>query len=251
MTKAQENQPVVGIPADKNNLHLTDEQKQAIELCGTGNDQQVAAAVGVTPEILQDWQKQTIFRLALLNEEYEYEAKMDELKAVVLTLDNVSFADAEKTLELHPGMITKWAKDAYSPFASLKAYMRAAARDADQIDRHTEQQAKHEAEQKDLKDQQLLAIPLIVAGKSDAQVAEAIGVARETVNRWRNHDEDFQNELSQSRRAHINARISALSSVNTKAIEVLEELLDSDDEQTRLRAAMHLLKTVPLTHKNQ
>ena len=251
MTKKQENQPVVGIPADKNNLHLTPEQELAIELCGTGNDQQVAAAVGVTPEVLQDWQKQTIFRLALVNEEYEYEAKMDELKAVVLTLDNVSFADAEKTLELHPGMITKWAKDAYSPFASLKAYMRAAARDADRSDRHTEQQAKHEAEQKDLKDQQLLAIPLIVAGKSDAQVAEAVGVARETVNRWRNHDEDFQNELSQSRRAHINARISALSSVNTKAIEVLENLLDSDDEQTRLRAAMHLLKTVPLTHKNQ
>ena len=251
MTKKQENQPVVGIPADTNNLHLTPEQELAIELWGTGNDQQVAAAVGVTPEVLQDWQKQTIFRLALVNEECEYEADMDELQAVVLTLDNVSFADAEKTLELDPGMITKWAKDADSPFARLKAYMRAAARDADQRDRHTEQQAKREAEKQALKDQQLLAIPLIVAGKSDAQVAEAIGVARETVNRWRNHDEDFQNELSQSRRAHINARISALSSVNTKAIEVLEELLDSDDEQTRLRAAMHLLRTVSLTHKKQ
>ena len=97
----------------------------------------------------------------------------------------------------------------------------------------------------------MLAIPHIVAGKSDAQVADVVGVARETVNRWRNHDEDFQNELYQSRRAHINARISALSSVNTKAIEVMEELLDSDDEQIRMRAAMHLLKTVPLTHKNQ
>ena len=97
----------------------------------------------------------------------------------------------------------------------------------------------------------MLAIPHIVAGKSDAQVAEAVGVARETVNRWRNHDKDFQDELSQSRVAHINARISALSSVNTKAIEVMEELLDSKDEGTRMRAAMHLLKTVPLTHKNQ
>ena len=31
----------------------------------------------------------------------------------------------------------------------------------------------------------------------------------------------------------------------------MEEFLDSDDEQIRMRAAMHLLKTVPLTHKNQ
>ena len=125
MTKKQENQPVVGIPADKNNLHLTEEQELAIKLWYTAAyKEDIAAAVGVTPEILQDWQKQTIFRVALLNEEYEYEAKMVELKAVVLTLDNVSFADAEKTLELHPGIITKWAKTLDSPFARLNAYMR-------------------------------------------------------------------------------------------------------------------------------
>ena len=251
MTKKQENQPVVGIPADTNNLHLTEEQELAIELWGTGNDQQVAAAVGVTPEVLQDWQKQTIFRLALVNEEYEYEAKMVELQAVVLTLDNVSFADAEKTLELDPGTIAEWAKDADSPFASLKAYMRAAARDADQSDRHTEQQAKREAEKQALRDQQLLAIPLIVAGKSDAQVAEAVGVARETVNRWRNHDFDFQRELRESREAHLDSHMMALTRVNKKAVDVLENLLDSDDEQIRMRAAMHLLRTVSLTHKKQ
>ena len=119
------------------------------------------------------------------------------------------------------------------------------------VERSAELIAKHETEKQALKDQQMLAIPHILAGKSDAQVAEAVGVARETVNRWRNHDNNFQDELSQSRVAQVNARVIALSSVNTKAIEVMEELLDSDDEQIRMRAAMHLLKTVPLTHKNQ
>ena len=211
----------------------------------------IAAAIGVTPEILQDWQKQTIFRLALLNEEYEFEADMDELQAVVLTLDNVSFADAEKTLELDAGTITEWAKNADSPFACLLEKFRRASREEKRDQVTYEKFAKQETEKQALKDQQMLAIPHILAGKSDAQVAEAVGVARETVNRWRNHDEDFQDELSQSRVAQVNARVIALSSVNTKAIEVMEELLDSDDEQIRMRAAMHLLKTVPLTHKNQ
>jgi DNA-binding XRE family transcriptional regulator len=248
MTKKQENQPVVGIPADTNNLHLTEEQEHAIKLWGsTAYEKDVAAAVGVTPEILQDWRKQTLFRLALLNEGYEYEADMDELQAVVLILDNVTFADAEKTLELDPGTITEWAKDADSPFARLKAYMRAEARKEDDSERY----AKQEAEKKALKDQQMLAIPLILAGKTDAEVAEAVGVARETINRWRNHDFDFQRELSESRAAYLGSHMMALTRVNKKAVDVLENLLDSDDEQIRMRAAMHLLKTVPLTHKKQ
>ena len=124
--------------------------------------------------------------------------------------------------------------------------MRAEARAEDDSERYAKQAKK--AEKQALKDQQLLAIPLIVAGKSDAQVAEAIGVARETVNRWRNHDFDFQRELRQSREAHLDSHMMALTRVNKKAVDVLENLLDSDDEQIRLRAAMHLLKTVPLTH---
>ena len=76
---------------------------------------------------------------------------------------------------------------------------------------------KREVVEKVLKEQQMLAIPHILAGKSDAQVAEAVGVARETINRWRNHDEDFQDELSQSRVAQVDARVIALSSVHAKA----------------------------------
>ena len=248
MSEKKNDNQVVGILTDSNQLDLTLEQEQAIKLWDTTSYKEgIAAAVGVSPEVLQDWQKQTIFRLALR----KYGAEMNELQAVVLTLDNVSFADAEKTLELDPGTITEWAKDVDSPFAELLEEFRMESREEKRDQVTYENSAKQETEEQALKDQQMLAIPHIVAGKSDAQVAEAVGVARETVNRWRNHDQDFRNELTQSRRAQINARISALSSVNTKAIEVMEELLDSKDEGTRMRAAMHLLKTVPLTHKNQ
>ena len=176
---------------------------------------------------------------------------MEELQAVALALDNTSFAEIEKLLELHPGTVTDWAKDFDSPFAELLEEFRMESREESATKSHTNGIDKREAAEKVLKEQQMLAIPHILAGKSDAQVAEAVGVARETVNRWRNHDRDFQDELSQSRVAHIDARVIGLSSVNAKAIEVMEEFLDSDDEQIRMRAAMHLLKTVPLTHKNQ
>jgi DNA-binding XRE family transcriptional regulator len=247
MSEKKNDNQVVGILTDSNQLHLTLEQELAIELWESGDLKRIAAAVGVTPEVLRDWENQNIFRLVLLNEKYEDGAEMNVLQAVALTLDNVSFADAEKTLELAPGTITEWAKDSGSPFATLFEIMMEEACETEQNERYD----KREAAEKVLKEQQMLAIPHILAGKSDAQVAEAVGVARETVNRWRNHDRDFQDELSQSRVAHIDARVIGLSSVNAKAIEVMEEFLDSDDEQIRMRAAMHLLKTVPLTHKNQ
>ena len=251
MTKKQENQPVVGIPADTNNLHLTLEQELAIELWETGDTEHIAAATGLTVDVIDDWQNQPLFKVALRNSQNELGASMEELQAVALALDNTSFAEIEKLLELHPGTVTDWAKDFDTPFAQLLEELRMESREEKRDQVTYENIAKQETEKQALKDQQMLAIPHILAGKSDAQVAEAVGVSRETVNRWRNHDEDFQDELSQSRRAQINARVIALSSVNTKAIEVMEELLDSDDEQIRMRAAMHLLKTVPLTHKNQ
>ena len=47
MTKKQENQPVVGIPADTNNLLLTEQQKQVIKLWDTTSyKEDVAAAIG-------------------------------------------------------------------------------------------------------------------------------------------------------------------------------------------------------------
>ena len=251
MSEKKNDNQVVGILTDSNQLHLTLEQELAIELWGTGDTEHVAAAVGLTADVIHDWRKQPLFKVALRNSQNELGASMENIQAVALALDNTSFAEIEKLLELHPGTVTDWAKDSDTPFAELLVEFRMESREEKRDQVIYENIAKQETEEQALKDQQMLAIPHIVAGKTDAQVAEAVGVARETVNRWRNHDQDFHDELMRSRVAQINARISALSSVNTKAIEVMEELLDSKDEGTRMRAAMHLLKTVPLTHKNQ
>ena len=59
-------------------------------------------------------------------------ASMENLQAVALALDNTSFAEIEKLLELHPGTVTGWAKDFDTPFATLVAEMRDEIRDADE-----------------------------------------------------------------------------------------------------------------------
>ncbi len=246
MPKEKQDKPIAAAPANPDTFSLTDQQEQAIELWETLEHKDlIAAAVGVTPEVLQDWQKQPLFRLALINEECRHDADMTELQAAALIMDKASFADAEKALKLDPGTITEWAKEYGSTFTLLLEAMTEEAHEDDRTERH----AKHEAEKEALKEQQMLAIPHIVAGKTDAEVAEIVGVSRETINRWRNHDSEFQTELRQSRQAQLDAHLMTVSNVNKKAVNVLEELLDSEDEQVRLRAAMHLLKTVPLTHK--
>ena len=47
---------------------------------------------------------------------------------------------------------------------------------------------------------QLNAIDLLVTGKTDQEVSEAIGMSRQTVNGWRNANPYFQAALNRRRR---------------------------------------------------
>ena len=42
-----------------------------------------------------------------------------------------------------------------------------------------------------LNQKQLNAIELLLQGGTDSEVAEAVGVSRQTVNEWKNHDPNF------------------------------------------------------------
>ena len=50
-----------------------------------------------------------------------------------------------------------------------------------------------------LSQEQMNAIEHILQGKSDRAVAEAVGVARQTIWEWRNHDVFFIAELNRQR----------------------------------------------------
>ena len=94
------------------------------------------------------------------------------------------------------------------------------------------------------------AIELLITGKTDAEVAKAVGVTRQTVNQWRNHDATFVAELNYQRETLWQAERERLRSLVRKAVNALDANLDSDNEGIRQRAALHVLKCVGLYGKD-
>jgi hypothetical protein len=85
------------------------------------------------------------------------------------------------------------------------------------------------------------AIDLLVTGKPDREVAEAVGVSRQTIAQWRQHPM-FMAELNQRRQtlwADAHARLRALIG---GAVDVIEDALRNGD----LKAAIEVLKAVKL-----
>ena len=92
--------------------------------------------------------------------------------------------------------------------------------------------------QNKLSQKQLNAIDLILTGLNDREVAESLGVGRNTVNKWRNHDADFQAELNERRKELNEATQNRIRSLTRKALDAIEYALDRGDA----RIALEVLK---------
>ena len=90
------------------------------------------------------------------------------------------------------------------------------------------------------------AILLILAGKSDAQVGEKLGVTRQTVNTWRNQDQAFRFELKRCRENVWSQTRQRLESLAIGAVSAYEDVLlgPDADKRTRLMGAKGVLDYV-------
>jgi DNA-binding CsgD family transcriptional regulator len=86
------------------------------------------------------------------------------------------------------------------------------------------------------------ALAFLILGKTDAEVAAAVGVTRQTVNGWRNHNAEFIAALNRQRAELWEGHRDALRSLAGRAVEVLQASLDSKNPSHRLAAAVHILK---------
>jgi len=93
-----------------------------------------------------------------------------------------------------------------------------------------------------LSEQQLKAIDLILAGYTDKQVAEQVGVTRQTVNEWKNKNPYFMAELNSRRKAIRDAAFDKLLNLSYKAIDVIEKEIESGN----WKLAMEIIKIVGL-----
>ena len=84
------------------------------------------------------------------------------------------------------------------------------------------------------------AIDLLILGDTDHAVAEQIGVARETICRWRNANPYFMAGFNRRRKDVWQTAQERLRGLVGKAIDILEQALQPDDVKaavTVLRAA--------------
>jgi transposase len=97
-----------------------------------------------------------------------------------------------------------------------------------------------------LSQEQLNAIEHLLQGQSDRAVAEAVGVSRQTVWEWRNNDPLFIAELNRQRLDLWSEARDRLKSLANRALDVLEQQLDSSDPKAALAAAKYVLQGTQL-----
>jgi len=90
--------------------------------------------------------------------------------------------------------------------------------------------------------EQLNAIDILITGKSDQAVADAIGVSRPTVTSWRLYDPHFQAELNRRRKEVWGASVDRMRTLLPKAFDTLERAIDEGS----YRAALELIKMAGL-----
>ena len=92
-----------------------------------------------------------------------------------------------------------------------------------------------------LTDQQLIVLDGMLAGKKQVDLAQALEIAPETISRWK-QDPVFQAEHNRRRR-EVNDQVSErLRRLQLDALDVLDEMLGSEERKDRYQAAISVLK---------
>jgi len=93
---------------------------------------------------------------------------------------------------------------------------------------------------------QLNAIDLLVTGVSDREVAEKVGVTRQTVTNWRLHHPEFQAGMNRRRKEIWGSSGDRMRSLLPKALDRIEKTLADDSNPNAWRAALELLRAAGL-----
>ena len=85
------------------------------------------------------------------------------------------------------------------------------------------------------------AVEMILAGKDDSEIAHKLGITRQTVNYWRNKDENFRAELAFRRLELWHAVKEEMAAMYTEALGVLRKNLKSEDVKIQMKAATQIV----------
>jgi hypothetical protein len=89
---------------------------------------------------------------------------------------------------------------------------------------------------------QMNAIDLLITGASDREVAEKIGISRQTVTNWRLYHPAFQAELGRRREEVWGLSADKMRTLLPRALAILEETFDNPQNPDRLKLAVEIVK---------
>ncbi len=89
---------------------------------------------------------------------------------------------------------------------------------------------------------QAAALDQLLGGRTVTEAAAAVGVARETLSRWRTNDPAFQAAYNAAMKSAYEAAEARLLDARARAVERLAALVDSPDPAIALKAAAALLR---------
>jgi hypothetical protein len=94
--------------------------------------------------------------------------------------------------------------------------------------------------------EQANAIEHLLQGQSDRAVAETVGLSRQTVSEWKNHDPLFIAELNRQRSEMWREARERMKALANRALDVVEVQLGSSDPKASLAAAKYVLQGTQL-----
>jgi len=86
------------------------------------------------------------------------------------------------------------------------------------------------------------AISLFLTGKTETEVAGAISVSRQTIWKWK-RETDFNHDIVEAGENILSEHTLAVSKLVDEAITVMSELLKSEDETIKFKAATSVLNS--------
>lgn len=94
--------------------------------------------------------------------------------------------------------------------------------------------------------EQLNAIDLLVTGISDREVAEKVGVSRQTVNGWRLNNLVFQAQLNRQREEIWGISKDRMRALVPKALDRIEKTLEDAGDQNGSKVALEVVRAAGL-----
>lgn len=228
----------------KKQLSLSELQLYALNTFCFREDlpERVAKAIGATDAEIEEWESNPFFQVCWHiragGEVENFVECLDAVQAGFLASIGMAYKDIEALLGLPGGEIVRWRNTEWDTEtdAGRKGDAFASAERALWF-------MKREARLHGMSDKQRQALPLILSGKTDKEVGDAVGVCRETISDWK-HDLDFSKMLDAERKRLVVVNRERLGTLFEKACARASELMDSNDERVSLYATLGVLKTL-------